>query len=129
MPQLLDDAVVIRFVGQAKMIEESILDLEPATPIALNTKDLAVDDASDLRPALTERANPELLPQFQPKLAHGFRRRPILLNADLKARKSGVRRMIRESGHPCAVSQLANLHDLHGIGDVQLPEDVHSQTP
>jgi len=129
MPQLLDEALVIRFVGQAKMIEEAILDLEPATPIALNTKDLAVDDASDLRPALTEWANPELFPQFQPKLAHGFFRRPILLNANLKARKSGVRRMIRESGHPCAVGQLANVHDLHGIGDVQLPEDVHCQTP
>jgi len=53
-----------------------------------------------------------------------FLRRPILLNSYLEAGKSSVRQAIRKTDHPRAVGQLANVHDLHGVGDVQLPKHV-----
>ena len=87
------------------MIEERVLDFESAAPIALHAKDVAVDDAPDLRAALTQRANPELVSQFEPKLADRLFGRPILLDVDREARKSRVRRVILEIDHPRAVGQ------------------------
>ena len=110
------------------MIEEHVLDFESAAPFALNPKYFAVDDASYLRAALTEWANPELVSQFEPELTDRLFGGPLLLNADLKAGKSRVRRTIGEPNHPRAIGQLANFHDLHRIGDVQLPEHVDCKT-
>jgi hypothetical protein len=125
---LLDQALVLVFVRQAKAIEERVLDFESATSIALHPKDFAVDDASYLRTALTERANPQLLTQFEPEFTDRSLRRPILLNGDLKARESGVGRTIPKTGHPRAVGQLTNFQNFDGIGNVQLPEYVGRKT-
>jgi hypothetical protein len=126
---LFNKALVIRFVRQAEVIEEPVLDFVSAAPFALDAKHFTVDDAPDLGATLAERANPELLPQFEPKLADRFSGRPILLNADLEAGKSRVRRAILETDCPRAIGQLAHVHHLHRIGDVKLAEDVDRKKP
>ena len=110
------------------MIEERVLDFESAAPIALNAKDFAVDDASYLRAALTEWANPELVSEFESQLTDRLFGEPILLNADLKAGKSRVWRTIGETNHPRTIGQLANFQDFHRIGDPQLPEHIDCKT-
>ena len=106
------------------MIEEPVLDLESAAAVALDAKDVAVGDSADLRAALTERANPEPVPQFEPKLAGRLFGRPILLNVDREARKSGVGRTILEIDHPRAVGQFPNLQDPSGRLDIQLAQSL-----
>lgn len=111
------------------MLEELALDFEPAAAIALDAEHLAIDDAPYPRAALTERANPDLLPQFEAKLADRLFGGPVLLNPDLEAGKSRVWKMIFEAHHPRAIGQFANVHDLYGIGDVQLSQHVGRKTP
>jgi hypothetical protein len=106
------------------LIEEPVLDFETAAPAALDAKCFAIDDPAYLRAALTERANPELVPELETKLMGRLFRRPILLNSDLEAGKSGIRRAIRETDHPRTIGQLANVHDLYCIDNAQLPKYV-----
>jgi hypothetical protein len=105
---LFDQALVISFVRQTKVIEEPVLDFESSAPIALNAKDFAVDDASYLRATLAKWANPEFVSQFEPELTDRLFGGPILLNADLEAGKSRVWRTIGETDHPRAIGQLSN---------------------
>src|SRR5205814_2297596 len=96
------------FVRQTEVIEERVLNFESAASIALYAKYFAIDDAPYLRSALTERADPELLSQLEPKLTDGLCGGPILLDADVKAGESRVWGTIFEPDHPRAIGQLAN---------------------
>ena len=78
---------------------------------------------------MTERAHPELVPQLEPQLTDRLFRGPVLLDGDLEAGKSRVWETILEIDHPRAVGQFADFHDLHVIGDVQLPQHVGGETP
>ena len=78
---------------------------------------------------MTERTNPELVSQFEPKLTDRLFGGPLLLDGDLEAGKSRVWKMIPETDHPRAVGQLANVHHLHHIGDVELAQDIRRKTP
>jgi hypothetical protein len=107
------ETTVSSFASYARRnASSSVCQFRTAAFLTLDAERLAIDDPAYLGAPLTERAYPELLAQFEPKGSRGLFRRPSLLNADIKAGESGIRRVIGEPHHPRAVGQFADIRDI-----------------